>query len=355
MQPLIIPFFIPHAGCPHSCLFCNQHLISGVIQPIPDRRYMQEQIDAWLQRSPGRPTEVALYGGSFTLLDQALQDSLLDTIQPYIKKGLVQGIRISTRPDGLVTKQLQYLKDHQVRTVEIGVQSLNDDVLQLSGRGHSASDSLQAIKRTRAAGFLVGAQLLPGLPGDTPARALAGVREVIAAGVQFIRIYPAVVLQGTVLADQFQNGLYNPPDLEQGIKIAALMLDCANKSGIPVVRIGLQADEELSRVGAILAGCWHPALGQLVKAQLFHDLVCQLALQMQVEADITIFCHPRQLSEVIGCKRNNLFRWQQAGIPVVGVQVDNDINLQQIRLEYLQYKITGSLITTQIYKENIDA
>lgn len=355
MRPLIIPFFIPHAGCPHTCLFCNQRLISGVEQSLPSALQITETVQGWLERSPNRPTEVAFFGGSFTLLPQQQQQQALEAVQPLIEQQLIAGIRISTRPDALDAAGLTFLAAHKVTTIEIGVQSLDDLVLLQSNRGHTAADSLAAIKRVRAAGFQVGAQLLPGLPGDTRAKALASVQGVMAAGAQFVRIYPAVVLSGTALADQYRAGQYQPPDLEQGVKTCARMLHLCLQAGIPVIRIGLQAEEGLSAEGAILAGCWHPALGQLVKAQLYHDLVLALAEYFKSFDGLKLSCPPERLSEVQGHARSNLQRWQQTGLPIDRILIDPGLNHDQICLQNLQQKYTGSIITTNIYKESLNA
>lgn len=352
MPPLIIPFFIPHAGCPHQCLFCNQQMISGTRQQLPDVEQIQEQIAVWLKRSPGRTTEVAFFGGSFTLLPRQIQESLLDAVQRFIRQGLVQGIRISTRPDGLEGETLDFLHDRQVRTIEIGVQSLDDTVLQLAGRGHTAEQSLQALVRVRSAGFSAGAQLLPGLPGDSPEKALKSLYGVMAVGAQFVRIYPAVVLQGTGLAALYLAGQYQPPDLLQGVATAARMLDAANKAGVAVIRIGLQADEGLTSPGALLAGCWHPALGQLVRSQLFRDLVCQMTRELPAGTSIKLHCHPQQRSEVVGQRRANLRAWNQAGLVISQVLPDQQLERYQLSLEFLQQKMSCSVITNHIYEEH---
>ncbi len=355
MRPLIIPFFIPHAGCPHTCLFCNQHQISGVKQQLPSAQQITDTVLQWLERSPHRATEVAFYGGSFTLLPRKQQEQLLYAVQPLIEQQLVKSIRISTRPDALEQAALEFLAERKVATIEIGVQSLDEQVLLQSNRGHTAADSFLAIQRVKAAGFQVGAQLLPGLPGDTQAKALASVQGVLAAGAEFVRIYPAVVLSGTALADQFKAGQYHPPDLEQGVQICARMLHLCLRAGIPVIRIGLQAEEGLSAAGTILAGCWHPALGQLVKAQLYHDLVVTLAGQLITTEGVQLACHPERFSEVQGHARSNLTRWQQSGLSIRKVQTDASLQPDQVCLSNLQQKNIGSVITTCIYKEIYDA
>lgn len=354
MRPLIIPFFIPHAGCPHTCLFCDQRLISGKPAQLPTTEQIAASIREWLARSPGRAAEVAFYGGSFTLLPQSQQRYLLSGVLPFSASGQVTGIRISTRPDALDDATLDFLAAHQVRTIEIGVQSLNDEVLQRSGRGHTSQQALEALQRVAADGFRVGAQLLPGLPGDTPAKALASVHGVITAGAQFLRIYPAVVLAGTGLAELYRHGGYRPPDLDQGVATCARLLYAALKADRPVIRIGLQADEGLAQRETILAGCWHPALGQLVKGELYYDLVLQLAERLSMPAAATLYCHPSRLSEVQGHGLRNLTRWQQHGLKVA-VQPDISTKLHHVRLQTIQFELTGSLITSLNYEENMHA
>ncbi len=303
----------------------------------------------WLERSPGRPAEVAFYGGSFTLLPRSVQAGLLGAVQPLIRAGQVDGIRLSTRPDALDADTLQFLIQHQVQTVEIGVQSLDDEVLQRATRGHSARQSIEAIQRVVAAGFRVGAQLLPGLPGDNQDTALASLCGVIGAGAQFLRIYPAVVLSGTGLAGLYQRGSYQPPDFEQGVKICARLLHAAYQADRPVIRIGLQADQGLTPGKTILAGCWHPALGQLVKGELYHDLVMQLSGQLNNSADSVVYCNARRFSEVRGHGQRNLQRWRQAGLGITTVLGDSSLEGDQLRLETIKQKITGSIITTLFY------
>ncbi len=352
MRPLIIPFFIPHAGCPHTCLFCDQHLISGEQAQLPTPEQIAATAQEWLARSPGRPAEVAFYGGSFTLLPRQTQEQLLGAVQPLLTEGAVQGIRLSTRPDALDAGVLDFLAGYQVQTIEVGVQSLDDEVLQRSGRGHTGRQATEAIQRAVAEGFRVGAQLLPGLPGDTADKALHTLRGVIAAGAHFVRIYPAVVLAGTGLADLYRQGRYCPPDLEGGVRLCAGLLREATTGGCPVVRIGLQADDGLVPGQTILAGCWHPALGQLVKGELFYDLVLRLASRLDDRAKMVLYCHPHRLSEVRGHGNRNLRRWHDGGLPLFEVRTDPLLEQQQIRIETIKQKLKDSLVTYSNYKEH---
>lgn len=351
MRPLVIPFFIPHAGCPNTCTFCDQRLLSGSRPPLPEPEQIQNTVEQWLHRSPGRPAEVAFFGGSFSLLPVETQRILLGSVRRFIDDGQLSGVRISTRPDALEDEILNFLREHGVKTIEVGVQSLDDQVLQRCNRGHSASDAVQGIARVADAGFQVGAQLLPGLPGDTLQTAVQTVHNVIDAGAQFLRIYPAVVLSGTQLAQLFQAGEYTPPDLAQGVQICARMLHICLQKGIPVIRIGLQADESLQNENTILAGCWHPALGQLVRSELYYDLICKLTTESVTNEPFALICHPRSLSEVVGNRRHNLKRLQQQGIIINHISSDSSLEAATIVLKQFTYYRIGSIITDLYYKE----
>jgi histone acetyltransferase (RNA polymerase elongator complex component) len=355
MHPLIIPFFIPHAGCPHTCIFCNQRVITGSVAAMPAPEQIRVTVEEWLTRSPGRQSEVAFFGGSFSLLPPDTQQLLLGAVRSFLDDGRISGIRISTRPDALDDAILLFLKRQGVRTIEVGVQSLDDEVLLRSGRGHFGHDAVDAIARVAAGGFSVGAQLLPGLPGDTQQKSLDSLAGVLRAGAQFVRIYPALVLSDTQLAEMYKAGEYIPPDLGQGVQTSARMLHLCLKAGIPVIRIGLQSEDGLSAAGAVLAGCWHPALGQLVKGQLYYDLIVSLAQKFLGNDELELFCHPDRLSEVQGHEKRNLKLWQQSGLPIMKVYPDTTLDNLQIRLENMQQQIIGSLVTDCLYEENVDA
>lgn len=302
MKPVTVPFFISHQGCPHTCIFCDQRTISGANGALPAAEEIGDKVGLWRSTAGGRPLEVAFFGGSFTALPEAAQEGLLDPLQALLKDGTVDSVRISTRPDYIDDNRVEWLSARGVRTIELGVQSLDDAVLTASGRGHSVADSLGAIRCIRKNRLRAGAQLMPGLPGDTPASSLASLEQVIAAGADFLRIYPTVVLKGTELARRYADGEFMPLSLESGVSLCKLLLQRAMQSGIPVIRIGLQADQGLD-AESVLAGCWHPALGQLVRSGLYADL---LNRHVSPGQHVTVYCHPDRISDVVGMKRSNL-------------------------------------------------
>ncbi len=263
---LVIPLFIPHRGCPHHCLFCNQEGIAGPGDDHGDDALAAE-IERWLgfTRSGAR-VQVAFYGGSFTCLAKDEQRRLLAVVRPYLDNGRVHGVRLSTRPDCLDDEICQLLRVHGVETVELGVQSLNDRVLQDSGRGHDADQSRRAIRLLQQHGFEVGVQLLVGLPGETRASFLRGIEEVALLRPSLARLYPLLVLEGSGLAERHRRGLYRPLTLAEAVVLCATAHRRLAAAGVRVVRLGLQPGPALA--ASYIAGPFHPAFGELVHGRL---------------------------------------------------------------------------------------
>jgi histone acetyltransferase (RNA polymerase elongator complex component) len=343
MNRVVVPFFISHQGCPHTCVFCDQRSISGAGGTLPAAEEIGARIRAWRDSAHGRPLEVAFFGGTFSALPRQVQQRLLAAVHPFLLSGDVEAIRISTRPDSLDAGNVQWLADQGVRTIELGVQSMDDAVLEASGRGHGASASLEAIQRIRENGLAVGAQLMPGLPGDIPATARSSLERVLDAGADFVRLYPVVVLRGTELARRYLEGAYRPLTLQEGVTVCKDLLRIALRRGTPVIRIGLQDDEGL-RKGAILAGCWHPALGYLVQCELFFDLLLQLTASIPDKSQpVTVSCHPSRLSSVIGHRRGNLIRLRQGGVTVRRVHADPSLSLLECEVSAYPCSVRGSI------------
>ena len=303
---------------------------------------MVETIVRWQTHASGQPLEAAFFGGTFTALPLGVQQSLLQPLQPLLVTGVISSVRISTRPDSIDADTIRRLKSMGVGTVEIGVQSMDDQILARSRRGHTAEECTRAIRCIKAGGLTAGAQLMPGLPGDTAAASYASLQSVIAAGADFLRIYPAVVLAGTELARMYAENCYVPLDLVSGIRICKVLLHEAMTAGIPVIRIGLQADDGLNG-DSILAGCWHPSLGQLCRSELYYDLMSNLLQMTAAPAAVTVYCHPRRLSDVIGHGKANMKRLAARGFCVT-VQPDCGLAPDGIELAGADGRIPGNLI-----------
>ena len=270
-SPFIIPVFLPHQGCPHRCIFCDQYTITGH-SGLEDKRVtpsaVRKTIEQWLTR-PRRENnggvQVAFYGGNFTGLSLQRQEELLRTVTPYIEDGLVENIRISTRPDYIDDTNILFLKEYSVGVVELGIQSFDQEVLAASIRGHSVKQSEDAISLLKKNGFMVGAQIMCGLPGETTSRLMTSVKRVAALAPDFIRIYPVLVIRGSGLEKIYRNKVYKPLSLPRAIALCCRMKNLFDQHGIKVVRMGLQPSRELEE--KVLAGPYHPSFGELVMSR----------------------------------------------------------------------------------------
>ena len=304
----IIPVFVPHQGCPHNCVFCDQKQISGAGAPATVETVEKALVGAAAIPAPhGR--ELAFYGGSFTAIPAGEQEALLGAAFRAKQAGFLSGIRLSTRPDCVQAADIERLSRFGVTTVELGAQSMDDGVLCLSGRGHLAADTVRAARRVKAGGFQLILQMMTGLPGDSPEKSRATARALAALEPDGVRIYPTVVLRGTPLYDLWQAGRYRPQSVEEAVKLCAGLLDVFAARKIPVIRLGLNPSEVLSG-GAVAAGAYHPALGELCRAR---------QLRRQAEAllagcglkDPVLLVPPGQLSAMIGQKRENVTYLQE--------------------------------------------
>ncbi len=310
MTPFIIPFFLSHQGCPHRCLYCDQHRSGGrradPLTPDNVARGLKTGL-AYRRRKPGARVEAAFFGGTFSSLPRGRQSELLGAVAPFMDQGLIHGIRISTRPDALPADEVEFLKAMGVRTIEIGAQSMDDHVLNLSWRGHTSSDTREAAQRVKAAGLGLGLQLLPGLPGEETDSLKHTLEAVLELAPDEVRLYPALVVKGTALADLYLKGAYQPLSIKEAVDICAFMYKRLVRAGVTVTRIGLQASAELEE--GLLAGPYHPALGHLVKAEVFYQaMVMALSIKPAPGSENTLAVSPRDISQAQGHARSNLAR-----------------------------------------------
>jgi histone acetyltransferase (RNA polymerase elongator complex component) len=310
---LVIPVFISHRGCPHQCLFCNQHAITGRGEGATTASSdIASTIEIWLTRSPGHDNvQVAFYGGSFTCLAREEQQRMLAVVAPFIADGRVKSVRLSTRPDCLNEDIVQLLRESGVKTVELGVQSLDDKVLDRAQRGHSAEDSRMAMQLLRKAGLEVGVQLLPGLPGETTQSFFRGVREMVAFQPDLVRLYPAVVVRHSELAEIYRQGVYTPLSLNRAVALTCRARDLFDAGGIPVVRMGLQPSEALEK--QVVAGPYHPAFGELVVSRNWFKRIRRQLRMLQEREKLEIHISHRDHSAVAGMKRMNIRRFEALG------------------------------------------
>ncbi len=310
---LVIPVFISHRGCPHQCLFCNQHSIAGKgLEKGANHEDIDEVITTWLNRSfDYNDVQVAFYGGSFTCLPADIQIGLLTKVQPYLLTGRVHSIRLSTRPDCIDKDIVGLLKEYGVNTVELGVQSLSDAVLQKSRRGHTADQSRQAVKLLKDNGFETGVQLLPGLPGETSRSFFAGVKEVIRLSPDLVRLYPAVVVRRSGLEELYRNGSYAPLTLNKAIALVRRAKELFDEAKIPVVRMGLQPSDSLNK--ELVAGPFHPAFGELIQSREWFAKIRKKLASLKKDEHLNIHISLKDQSAIIGNRRKNIERLEQLG------------------------------------------
>ena len=301
----VLPVFVPHLGCPHRCVFCDQRRISGSSRPVT-----AQDVRDLVQRSAALPRtgaerQLAYYGGSFTAIPEKLQLALLQAGREAVGAGLVDSLRLSTRPDAVDEPILQRLKEYGVRTIELGAQSMDEEVLRLSGRGHSAGDVRRAAVLIREAGFELILQMMTGLPGDTKEKSLFTARELIALRPDGVRIYPTVIVKGTELFDLWQRGEYREHTVEVAVDWCSEILPLFEEASIPVIRLGLNPTEELSG-GEAAAGAYHPALGELVKSRMLLNRCRELLQSVPVEGVVCLGVRASLLSQALGQRRRNL-------------------------------------------------
>lgn len=305
-KPFIIPVFIPHLGCPHQCVFCNQQAISG--REKASRCSLAEitcEIDRWLawRADSSRPVELAFFGGSFTALPQEEQRRMLGAVRPYLEAGRIESIRLSTRPDAIDPAICELLQAHGVRTVELGVQALDDRVLRLAGRGHSVAQVERAFDVLHRFAFAIGGQLMLGLPGDSCAKAVYGAEKLASLGPHFVRIYPTLVVHGSPLAGMYAADRYRPLSLGRAIVTAARVKDVFDRRRIRVIRMGLQEAEKLA--AEIVAGPHHPAFGELVLSRQYHRRLRRTLAERQPEKGYTLTVSAADQSILRGPKNSN--------------------------------------------------
>jgi histone acetyltransferase (RNA polymerase elongator complex component) len=314
-MPLVIPIFIPHEGCPHCCIFCNQHSISGHSTEPVSPMEIDETIRLWLDRCQPKnrgQVQVAFYGGSFSGLPAKRQDELLEAVRPFLEQGRVQEIRLSTRPDYIDNERLALLIRHRVGIIELGAQSCDDQVLQQTGRGHNSSAIAKAARLIKACGIRLGIQLMLGLPGDRFQTLRRTVQEVIRLQPDFVRLYPVLVLKGSGLESLYHQGGYRPLSLGKAVALTAYMKKRFDDQGIQVVRMGLQPTDELEQ--ALVAGPYHPAFGHLVDSRLMLHQV-RRALAMTPGTDqVTLVIAERDQSVFRGIRSANIHRLQELGL-----------------------------------------
>lgn len=297
----VFPLFIPHAGCPHDCVYCAQRSVTGQSAPVTP-----EDVSAALEALAFDVDELAFYGGSFTALPFDTQRALLDAAAPFLAAGKIRTIRVSTRPDAIDDDVLTLLERRGVGTVELGAQSMDDGVLLKCRRGHTAADTIRAAARIREhGGFRLVLQMMTGLPGSTDALDRATAEALAALRPDGVRIYPTVILRVAPLYELWRQGGYREHTVEDAVRVCAEILPVFEAARIPVIRLGLNPTEELSNGGAA-GGAYHPALGELVKSRILLERARALLLASKPEDGVVLGVNKSEISQMTGQHRQNL-------------------------------------------------
>ncbi|RKD34404.1 elongator complex protein 3 [Thermohalobacter berrensis] len=304
----IIPIFVPHRGCPHDCVFCNQKKITGLTTDVTSDE-VDKIVTEYLKTIPEgvNNIEVAFYGGSFTGIELKTQKELLETVFKYKEKGLIHRIRLSTRPDYIDIERLELLKKLGVDIIELGVQSLDETVLERSFRGHTPEDVINAVKLIKEYSFKLGLQMMIGLPGDTREKSLNTGKKIIELKPDFVRIYPTLVVKDTYLERMYLNGTYTPLSLEEAVSICTELLMLFNYNNIMVIRIGLQPSENIALDKDVITGPFHPSIRQLVESNFYKIILDNFIKNRQFKNDIIIFrANNKEIANIVGQKSSNI-------------------------------------------------
>ena len=259
--------------------------------------------------------EIAYFGGSFTGIDRALMIYLLDVAKYYVEhpkdgRARVIGIRMSTRPDYINDEIMELLSHYPVRTVELGLQSMDNEVLAKTKRGHTAIEAENACRMIKDAGYMLVGQMMIGLPGSTLEKEIMTAEKICEMGADGARIYPTVTFYDTELACMADRGEYEMLDLDDAVYRSKEVLKIFNAGGVECIRIGLCASDNLGDLEKVKGGANHPALGELVLGELYYDktrtLLLDMSKNMRLEGkSIYMYVPENEISQATGQNGKN--------------------------------------------------
>lgn len=338
----VIPIFVPHLGCPNDCVFCNQNKISGQKTNVT-KEDVDKTIKYYLDhiKDHDKNVEVAFFGGSFTGIDENVQNELLGAAYKYIENGQVNSIRISTRPDYINKDILKRLKKYKVKTIELGVQSANDYILKKSARGHTFEDVKKASKLIRWYGFKLGHQMMVGLPESTKIDEINTAKSLIKLKPKMVRIYPVLVIKGTKLEKDYQEGKYKPLTLVQAVEICKELVRMFDNKNIDVIRVGLQNTDEITSPefenSEVVSGPFHPAFRQLVESSMWYDAIVDKIKKLNAKVkEVEVQVNSQDVNNVIGHKKENVLKLKDTYDVDLVVKQNDDIKPGKSKIEVLE-------------------
>jgi len=329
-----IPIFLPHKGCPNDCVFCNQKVITAKLNPLSKDEVINiiETYLSTLLVNNTKTIEIAFFGGSFTGIPIEEQKEYLKIAKDYMNRGLVHRIRLSTRPDYINEEILEHLKFFGVSTIELGVQSFDDNVLKLSNRGHNSQCIYQSSELIKQNGFDLGIQLMIGLPGDSRRKSVESAKKTVKIGPKDVRIYPTMVLPGTKLEEMYHKGEYNPLIIEEAIETTKQMYLIFKTAGINIIRVGLKSTDYIGKGKNVVAGDYHPAFRQLVEGDLIKDI-----LEDQLKGAFkkaVFYCNNSNLSTMVGNRKcNKIYFEKKYPNKLFEFRTDNQLGKDEFRVE----------------------
>ena len=331
MRHINVGLFVPHNGCPHQCTFCNQRAISGQSRQVTPAD-VDEAVRVAMKNPDSRGGEIAFFGGSFTAIDRNVMTELLDAAYKYVKDGSFKGIRCSTRPDAIDDEICRILKNYGVTAVELGAQSMNDEVLRLNRRGHTATDVVKASEMLKSYGFELGLQMMTGLYGSTDADSIDTARKIIALRPQTVRIYPTVVIRNTELAELYERGEYVPQTVDSATKLCADLLLMFDEAKIAVIRTGLHSGGGVEE--DYVAGAYHPAFKELCEGEIYFKRAVEFIERNKIpQGEITVKVSPDAVSKMTGQKKINLQKLSELGY---NAKVKGDSKIEKYKVYILR-------------------
>ena len=330
MKHYNIPIFINHIGCPNSCVFCNQEKINGIETDITPKE-VKKIIEEYLEFLPeAGHKEVAFFGGTFTGISFELQNEYLKIVKPFIDSKKINGIRISTRPDSINQDILDQLKYYGVKVIELGVQSLNQKVLDLTERNYLVEEVENASKLIKKNNIKLGIQLMIGLPGSSSETEYETAKKTINLKPDMVRIYPALVLKDTKMEEMYRDGTYTPLTLEESVKIGTKIYSMIETEDIEIIRVGLQPSEDLRKEGIIVAGPFHPAFRELLEGEIYYEFLKKInSKKLEI---LEVIANEKNISKIVGIKGINKIRLKE-----LRIKIDNNLRLDEFLINGKRY------------------
>ena len=323
-----ISVFVPHKGCPNDCSFCNQRAISGQTVPATPKDVENAVKIAIEYNVDPKNTEIAFFGGSFTAIERDYMISLLTAAKHFLDIYNFKGIRVSTRPDCIDNDMLSTLKEYGVTAIELGAQSMVDEVLTTNRRGHSADDVRNASKLIKEYGFELGLQMMTGLYKSDFEKDEYTAREIIKLKPDTVRIYPTVVLKNTHLGDLQSKGEYIAPNAEESAPFCAKLLTMFEEENIRVIKLGLHSSETVE--SDMVGGAYHPAFRELCEGHIYLEKILEKLDGKDKNHDYVIFVNKKVLSKAKGQQKRNEKALKNQGFSCI---IKGKENLEEFDIE----------------------